>query len=44
MSKFKRILTLVMVMTTLVVGSQFGFAAEDDVNYPKSIIIPVVTE
>lgn len=44
MKIFKRILTLALVVVTLAVSSSVVFAAEDDVNYPKSIIIPVVTE
>lgn len=44
MSKFKRILTLVLVLVTLAISSNLVFAADDDVACPKSIIIPVVTE
>lgn len=44
MNKIKRILTLTLIVVTLVVGSNAVFAADDDVNYPRSIIIPVVTE
>ena len=44
MSKFKRILTLALIATVLVIGSQATYAYDDDVNYPRSIIIPVVTE
>lgn len=44
MKKFKRILTLTLVVLALVVGSNTVFAADDDVLCPRSIIIPVVTE
>ena len=44
MNKFKRILTLALLLVTLVVSSNAVFAADDDVACPKSIIIPVVTE
>lgn len=44
MNKFKRILIVLLVVSTVAISSHAVFGYDDDVPCPKSIIIPVVTE